>query len=57
VTDFPHPFTAQVTDRDGNTSEVSDTVTFDFPAQGCYVDRAIEGRLHEQGFRVTGIDR
>ncbi len=57
MTDFPHPFTAQVTDRDGNTSEVSDTVTFDFPAQGCYVDRAIEGRLHEQGFRVTGIDR
>jgi len=57
VTDFPYPFTAQVTDRDGKSSEVSDTVVFDFPAQGCYVDRAIEDYFHKQGLRVIRIDR
>ena len=57
MTDFPYPFTAQVTDRDGKSSEVSDTVVFDFPAQGCYVDRAIEDYFHKQGLRVIRIDR
>ena len=57
MTDFPHPFTAQVTDRDGETSEVSDTAVFDFPAQDCYVDRAIRDHLHDQGLHVIRIDR
>lgn len=57
MTDFPHPFTAKVTDANGDTREVSDVATFNFPAQDCYVNRAIQQHLNEQGLRVLSIDR
>ena len=57
MTDFPHPFTAKVVDANGDTREVSDVATFNFPAQDCYVNRAIQQHLNEQGLRVLSIDR